>query len=47
MYKRLFETVNFDRVIVCHHPANKHAINVSEWVGYKFNYLMTAHILYK
>jgi len=47
MYKRLFETVNFDRVLVCHHPTNKHAINVSEWVGYKFNYLMTAHILYK
>ncbi|MBU3219554.1 GNAT family N-acetyltransferase [Clostridium algidicarnis] len=47
MYKTLFETINFDRMLVSHHPANKHAINVSEWVGYKLNYLMTTHILYK
>nr|WP_142415599.1 GNAT family N-acetyltransferase [Hathewaya massiliensis] len=47
MYKRLLETVDFDRVLVCHHPTNKHAINISEWIGYKFNYLMTTNILYK
>jgi RimJ/RimL family protein N-acetyltransferase len=47
MYKRLFENVDFDRVLVCHHPENKPAINVSKWVGYKFNYLETIHILYK
>jgi len=47
MYKRLFENVDFDKVYVCHHPENKHAINVSEWVGYKFNYLETVHFLYK
>lgn len=47
MYKKLFENVDFDRVLVCHHPANKHAIKISELFGYKFNYLITAHILYK
>ena len=47
MYKRLFENVAFDRVLVCHHPENKPAINVSKWVGYKFNYLETTHVLYK
>lgn len=47
MYKRLFENVDFEKVLVCHHPENKPAINVSEWVGYKFNYLETTHILYK
>lgn len=47
MYKRLFENVIFEKVLVCHHPENKHAINISEWIGYKFNYLETTHILYK
>lgn len=47
MYKRLFENVAFDRVLVCHHPENIPAINVSEWIGYKFNYLETTHVLYK
>jgi len=47
MYKRVFENVDFDRVLVAHHPKNKHAINVSEWIGYKFNYLETIHVLYK
>ncbi|WP_027631516.1 GNAT family N-acetyltransferase [Clostridium hydrogeniformans] len=47
MYKRLFENVDFEKVFVCHHTENKHAINVSEWVGYKFGYLETIHILYK
>ncbi|MBI6872204.1 GNAT family N-acetyltransferase [Clostridium aciditolerans] len=47
MYKRLFESVDFEKVLVCHHPENKPAINISEWIGYKFNYLETIHILYK
>ncbi|MCB2291777.1 GNAT family N-acetyltransferase [Clostridium sp. CS001] len=47
MYKRLFENINFDRSLVCHHPQNKPAINISTWVGYKFNYLETIHVLYK
>ena len=47
MYKKLLETVNFESVFVCHHPENKPAINVSKWIGYKFNYLETTHILYK
>lgn len=45
MYKRLYENVNFEKVLVCHHPENIPAINVSKWVGYKFNYLETIHIL--
>ncbi|GCD08854.1 GNAT family N-acetyltransferase [Clostridium tagluense] len=47
MYKGLFENVAFDRVLVSHHPENKPAINISKWVGYKFNYLETIHVLYK
>lgn len=47
MYKRLFETVEFEKVLVCHNPENIPAINISEWVGYKFNYLQTTHVLYK
>jgi ribosomal protein S18 acetylase RimI-like enzyme len=47
MYKRLYENVDFERVLVCHHPENKPAINVSQWVGYRFNYLETENILYK
>lgn len=47
MYKRLFETVGFEQTFVCHHPENKPAINISNWIGYKFNYLETIHVLYK
>ncbi len=47
MYKRLYENVDFEKVLVCHHPENHSAINISEWIGYKFNYLETIHILYK
>jgi ribosomal protein S18 acetylase RimI-like enzyme len=47
MYKRLFENAAFERALVCHHPENKPAINISEWIGYKFNYLETIHVLYK
>lgn len=47
MYKRLFETINFEKALVCHHPDNAPAINVSKWIGYKFNYLETTYNLYK
>ena len=47
MYIRLYETVDFDRVLVCHHPENNHAIDISEWVGYKFIYLQTIYVLHK
>lgn len=47
MYRRLYENVDFEKVLVCHHPENHSAINISEWIGYKFNYLETIHILYK
>lgn len=47
MYKRLFENVDFEKVLVCHHPDNIPAINISNWIGYKFNYLETIHVLYK
>ncbi|MEG3042664.1 MAG: hypothetical protein RR891_11720 [Clostridium sp.] len=46
MYKRLLENVDFEKVFVCHHPENKHAINISEWIGYKFNYLEIIHVLF-
>ncbi|MEG0307156.1 MAG: GNAT family N-acetyltransferase [Clostridium sp.] len=46
MYKRLLENVDFEKVFVCHHPENKHAINISKWIGYKFNYLEIIHILF-
>lgn len=45
MYKRLFENVDFEKTLVCHHPENMPAISISEWIGYKFNYLETTHIL--
>ncbi|WP_017415264.1 GNAT family N-acetyltransferase [Clostridium tunisiense] len=47
MYKKLFETVNFEKALVCHHPDNIPAINVSKWIGYKFNYLETTYNLYR
>lgn len=47
MYKRLFENIAFEKALVCHHPQNKAAINISTWIGYKFNYLETVHVLYK
>lgn len=47
MYKKLLETVDFESVLVCHHPENKPAIDISKWIGYKFNYLETTYVLYK
>lgn len=47
MYKRLLENVDFEQVLVSHHPENKPAISISEWIGYKLSYLETTHTLYK
>jgi len=45
MYKKLLEDVNFEKVLVRHHPENKHAISISEWVGYKLNYFETIYVV--
>lgn len=47
MYIRLYEEVDFDRVLVEHHPDNIAGINVSKSVGYKFAYKNTKYFLYK
>ncbi|MCL2753941.1 MAG: GNAT family N-acetyltransferase [Defluviitaleaceae bacterium] len=45
MYKKLFEDVGFEMAFVAHHPKNKHAIKISEWVGYKFAHNETTYII--
>jgi len=45
MYKRLAETVDFEQILVQHHPENQPAIALSEWIGYKFSYFEVMHIL--
>jgi len=45
MYKRLAENVAFEKVLIHHHPENKHAIAISEWMGYKFKYVEVKHVL--
>lgn len=45
MYQKLFNDVDFEKSHVAHHPTNKHAIAISEWVGYKFAYPETTYIL--
>jgi len=45
MYKKLFEEVAFEKVLVMHHPENKHMINISAWVGYKLSYFETTILL--
>ncbi|SHJ90720.1 hypothetical protein SAMN02745248_01269 [Hathewaya proteolytica DSM 3090] len=45
MYKKLVEDVEFEKTIVYHHVENHHAINISKWIGYKFNYLETTYIV--
>jgi len=45
MYKKLFEEVAFEKVLVLHHPENNHMINISEWIGYKYSYLETTILL--
>jgi len=48
MYKKLYENVQFQKVLVKHHPDNISAIKVSQSIGYKFksleiHYLLTKH----
>ena len=45
MYKKLFDDVDFEMAHVAHHHSNKPAINISEWVGYKYSYLETTYII--
>ena len=45
MYKKLLEEVEFEKMLVHHHPANKHAIAISEWMGYEFAYLEVTHLV--
>ena len=45
MYKKLFENVAFEKVLIHHHPKNEHAIAISEWIGYKFRYLETLYVV--
>jgi GNAT superfamily N-acetyltransferase len=47
MYRMLYTTENFEEVLVCHHPENLPAIKLSQWVGFKYRYLITDHILSK
>ncbi|MCL2873798.1 MAG: GNAT family N-acetyltransferase [Defluviitaleaceae bacterium] len=45
MYKKLFENLDFEKAYVAHHPENKHIIDISEWIGYKFSYLETTYLV--
>ena len=45
MYKKLFEEVNFEKVSVKHHPENKGAMRVSEWIGYKYVFRETTYLV--
>lgn len=45
MYKKLLDTVDFDKISVCHHVENHSAISISKWAGYKFSYLETIYIV--
>jgi len=45
MYKKLLEDVVFEKVLVHHHPKNKPAIDISEWIGYEFSYLEVTHLV--
>lgn len=44
-YKKLCENVDFEKVHLYHHPRNKHAISVSEYIGYKKQHLKVTYIL--
>jgi len=44
MYKKLHDTVDFEKMLVHHHPANPHAADVSKWVGYKIGWLETTYL---
>jgi len=45
MYKNLFDNMDFEKAYVAHHPANGHIIGISEWIGYKLNYLETTYLV--
>ena len=45
MYQKLYETIDFEKVHMVHHPSNKHIIAISEWVGYKFSVLETTYVV--
>ena len=47
MYKKLLEEVDFEKIKVHHHPTNKHAIAISEWMGYAFAYLEAVHWVHR
>jgi hypothetical protein len=38
MYKKLYETIDFEKVEVVHHIDNKYAIAISKFVGYEYLY---------
>ena len=45
MYQQLVNDVDFEKFYVNHHPKNKHAIAISEWIGYKFSYLEATYVV--
>lgn len=45
MYRHLKATNPFEKVLVCHHPDNRSAITLSEWVGYEHAYLESLVVL--
>lgn len=45
IYKKLYETIDFEKVYLYHHPTNKPAIDVSEFTGYKKQHLKITYIL--
>ena len=45
MYKKILENVDFEKMLVHHHPTNMHAANISKWIGYKFSYLETTYLV--
>jgi len=47
MYKKLLEEVEFEKMLVHHHPTNKYAIAISEWMGYEFAYFEVTHLVRK
>ncbi|MCL2573931.1 MAG: GNAT family N-acetyltransferase [Defluviitaleaceae bacterium] len=47
MYQKLIEVVDFEKVEIDHHPNNAHAINISEWIGYKYAHTHTTYLIAK
>jgi len=45
MYQKLYKCVDFDKAYVAHHPTNKYAIAISEWMGYRFAHLETTYMV--